>query len=223
MKVFKWVTIDNVVEKRYKIFSNGKLFDTKYNKYLAGHINKGYLRVTLMQSDKKQKSYYIHVLVACMFHGDHRSDLTVNHKNGKLDNSSEQLEWLTYRENIKHAIDNNLIKNKKMTSESDVHEICRRLELGWGGLEISKDMNIKLPTVYGVRSGLNWVDISSKYNFSKRNPYIKLTETIVHKLCMDIKNCVPLSEISSKHNVNYTTLGSIKQGKTWRHISNLYL
>ena len=44
---FKMIDIDNVVHGRYYISEFAKLYDLKYKRYIIGHVNKGYLRVTL--------------------------------------------------------------------------------------------------------------------------------------------------------------------------------
>ena len=52
-------------------------------------------------------------MVAEAFIENIHNAITINHKDGnKLNNSIENLEWLTDSENLKHAIDNCLLKTK---------------------------------------------------------------------------------------------------------------
>lgn len=55
-------------------------------------------------SNKGRKNHYIHRLVAIHFLENKNNYLEVNHKNGnKSDNKSENLEWVTRNQNMKHA------------------------------------------------------------------------------------------------------------------------
>lgn len=76
-------------------------------------------------------------------------------------------------------------------------------------------------SIYSIRDGSNWEDISSQYNISRTN-YNKLDENIVHKICQMIKNEISLTSISDKLNIKYSTIGSIKQKVSWKEISDQY-
>lgn len=219
----KEIIIDNVIRERYFITIYGELYDLKYKRYITGHVNKGYLRVTLMCDNNKQKSYYIHVLVKCIYDKDMRLNMTVNHEDGdKLNNRLENLTWMTYRNNLKHAIDTGLIKDKSMLTEDVVHKICNMLQDGYIVKDIARQLHLNKATIFGVRSGFNWEDISSQYVFDKRDKYIKLDENKVESICKDISLGLNLKQISDKYDAKYSTIGSIKQKITWKHISDKY-
>jgi len=74
--------------------------------------------------DGKPKDWLLHRVVCCAFYGMPEGEktgsqrITVNHKDGnRYNNNIENLEWITLKENIKHAYKNGLYKNTQ-------HEIC---------------------------------------------------------------------------------------------------
>lgn len=70
----------------------------------------GYLRVDLSKKGQK-KRFPIHRLVAIAFIPNPEKKEQVNHENGdKLDNSLENLNWMTRKENISHAYKTGLVK-----------------------------------------------------------------------------------------------------------------
>lgn len=69
----------------------------------------GYLRVTL-SVDGKRRNLFVHHLIAEAFHGPRPDGLQLNHRNGiKTDNRPENLEYVTAKENMQHAIRTGLI------------------------------------------------------------------------------------------------------------------
>ena len=88
---------------------------TKREKLLKPILQKdGYLGVNLMKNGKR-KRHRIHRLVAETFLSNKNNFPIINHKNGiKTDNKANNLEWCTSKYNTKHAINNGLIKIKKV-------------------------------------------------------------------------------------------------------------
>ena len=95
---------------RYLIDSCGMIYDTKYNnrKICMWIDNTGYLQCNLYNGNNKVYRR-VHRLIAETFIPNPYNLPQVNHKDGnKLNNTIENLEWVSNSENTKHAYDNNL-------------------------------------------------------------------------------------------------------------------
>lgn len=69
----------------------------------------GYYRVTLCRGGRKNQQY-LHRLIAIHFISNPENKPQINHKDGdKLNNSVDNLEWVTAKENTVHAYKNDLI------------------------------------------------------------------------------------------------------------------
>ena len=109
-----WKTIDGF-EGRYDVSNLGRvraMFDSR--QWKSGRLltlqldRKGYQVVGLQTQHFTKKMAKVHRLVMAAFHGN--DDRTVNHKDGnKANNNLENLEYLTLKENIRHAHASGLI------------------------------------------------------------------------------------------------------------------
>jgi hypothetical protein len=100
-------------------------------------INGGYKQVTL-QKDGKRKSVLVHRLVAEMFIENFSGLPQVNHKDGdKTNNSVENLEWCSAKENMIHSVKNRIrtdcklveqisLEGKLLTTFDSLHEAERK-------------------------------------------------------------------------------------------------
>jgi len=72
-----------------------------------------YLGVNLRLPKQKQKTFYVHRLVASTFINNLKRRRTVNHIDGQKDNNFVgNLEWATDEENLRHAVKNGLLRNR---------------------------------------------------------------------------------------------------------------
>lgn len=130
---------------------------THHDVYLTiGRFNTGYARVVISK-DGKPYSKSVHRLVAEAFIPNPENKPTVNHKDAnKLNNSVDNLEWATWKENMTHAIAHNLITRVKKQVEcvetGELFESCTAAALSKGVQDcssIAKCLKGKAQTAYG--------------------------------------------------------------------------
>lgn len=112
----------------YKISNLGNLYSYHHKKILAVNLNNtGYRIKTLYDGKTKRKvPMLVHRLVMMTFVNEPPDDKPyINHKDGnKLNNSVDNLEWCSAKENIDHAWKTGLMnieKSKAYYSSDDCH------------------------------------------------------------------------------------------------------
>ena len=128
------------------------------------------------------KTYYvlIHRLVALMFIPNPDNKPEVNHKDGiKKNNYVWNLEWMTSRENIRHAYEHNLRKIRRgeeigdnKFTEKMVHKVCKLLVKNKLTIkQISEKTGVSYNMVRHIKNHKSWKHISSQYDFSNYDKY----------------------------------------------------
>lgn len=101
---------NRIIQRTYK---SGKVVVQPligHNIKLSKNIKTGYLECNLCK-DGLTHTKAVHRLVAETFIPNPDNKPQVNHKDGnKLNNNVDNLEWCTAAENVRHAIDNNLLQ-----------------------------------------------------------------------------------------------------------------
>lgn len=107
----EWKQINNF--ENYEISNLGNVRNFKTKKIISKQKMGNYLTTKLYNiKTKKMKLQNIHRLVAETFIENKENKKCVNHKDGnKLNNSVNNLEWVSYQENTKHAFENGLQKS----------------------------------------------------------------------------------------------------------------
>ena len=145
----------------------------KYSAYGYGYIlnpkptRRGYLRVTLRNRGQRRTTF-IHVLVLEAFVSPRPEGTVANHKNcNKVDNCVENLEWITQRENVKHAIRNDHFfmprgeqhGESKLTADQ-VRQIRHRYAQGdYTQQEIANDYSVSDVLISRIVNHKNWKHI----------------------------------------------------------------
>lgn len=117
------------------------------------------------------KAHYIHREVAKAFIPNPENKPEVNHINGDTDdNSVENLEWASEKENSNHAVDTGLTLTgedcpwAKVTKEF-VEKVCSLLELGYENKEIRAITGIDPRRLSKIKHRKQWKQVSEKYDF----------------------------------------------------------
>lgn len=148
------------LERRINSSVGTRVVKPQYKKYFIN--DKGYYTVNLSLKGKN-KTISVHRIVSKAFIPNPENKPAVNHKDmNKLNNSLENLEWVTYQENTNHALENhslghNLFKyhNTNNAIKRGIKKIrCVELDKVFdSAVEACKQLNLNTPTL--VRSSAN--------------------------------------------------------------------
>jgi len=167
----------------YSVSSDGVVWSNYTGKPVTEQITKsspttkrgtGYHRVELRKNGKPKK-FFVHRLVALAFiPNDNPEANSVNHKNGnKSDNSVENLEWVTHRQNVDHAVETGLqLKGEAVGTsiyeEQMVHKACQMITRGDLSLQdISDETGLGYATVSDLKNRRSWKHIVEQYDYDK--------------------------------------------------------
>lgn len=132
-------------------------------------LRKGYRRVVILNANFKKSSRQVSRLVAIEFLNPDPDRPFVNHKNGiKCDDRIENLEWVTQKENVRHAYDVLGVKNlvgeahgmSKLTDQS-VREIRNLLQQDLKQRDIARMFNINQRVIWMIKHNLAWRHVTS--------------------------------------------------------------
>jgi hypothetical protein len=150
-------------ENLYEVNSCGKVRNAKTHKELKGKINNAsYKRISLCK-DGKSRYWLLHRLVAIAFIENSENKPIVNHKNGNtLDNTTENLEWVTHKENMEHASKTGLLIRDKTTIPV-INEIKEMLLAGNKANKIMAKIGITSHREYGKLRQRAVKEMTGKY------------------------------------------------------------
>lgn len=112
MEPKKYLDYDN-----YLVYPDGRVYSLYKKDFLTPTLRNGYLTVMLYK-DKKPKRFSVHRLVAGCFIPNPQNYETVNHKDeNKLNNHIDNLEWMSFENNVKYSQNNAIQMLDKDTGE----------------------------------------------------------------------------------------------------------
>lgn len=156
----------------YMVSNVGEIRGKRGNILRKDKLDVGYYRINGYHNNPIKLS--IHREVAKAFIPNPENKPMVNHINGnKLCNWVENLEWVTHQENMRHAVETNLIDLKgtrhpeNVYSEKQIIDACHMLSDKSNRLiDIERSTGINRSILYSIRTGRSWSHISSKYGLS---------------------------------------------------------
>lgn len=166
------------VNGSYSVSNFGRIRNDKRNRILSGSLHQdGYIFVTLFG-----KQQPLHRLVALAFCDGASENKVVNHKDGnKQNNFASNLEWVTQRENVEHAMCNDLqpkgMAGYKGKFTAEQRDEIKRL---WDAGEMSKREIAKL---YGVSHTCICDIVNDKYKYAEKvNLFEEVARPVVDML-----------------------------------------
>lgn len=170
----------------HEIDIKGNVRNKRSGNILKGSVSKLGYKVVGIKLNTKNHTLKIHRLLAENFLPEPSEELKkfcsenypykvcVNHKDGnKLNNSIENLEWCTHKQNTQHAWETGLISKPKgeknpraKLSECLVHDLCKFYEEGGMPQEAITKFNISRQQATKIRAGFSWKHIWKQYDIS---------------------------------------------------------
>jgi predicted DNA-binding protein YlxM (UPF0122 family) len=218
---------------------NGKFWA---NRICKQHICGEYLAIRLSNPHKKiSKEIHLHRLLAVAFIPNPENKPCVNHKNlNKLDNSINNLEWVTFKENTNHAINNSACKHlfgknhwQSKFTQQQVDEIRDKwLFKKITSPKLAEEYNVSESCIQYIVSNKNWVNpeygilLNSLYKdrqyFHSRgenNPTSILNEKQVLEIREKyITNNFTKAQLARDYKVSESAIYCLLDGRTWKHI-----
>lgn len=146
-----------IIYDKYRVYSDGRIIAHQTGKEIKQNkINSGYLAVRLNKMKGQQDRWLVHRLVAHVFIGPCPKGLQVNHVDGNKENNNIiNLEYVTKKENIRHARLLGLMPKqcyRKLTDE-EVKDIKTLIEIK-NKYKTKIIDNRMISKIFGVTSGM---------------------------------------------------------------------
>ena len=215
-------------EDRYKCSSDSQIYSLISNTTLKPGVGaRGYLQVVLYK-DGKRSTRGVHSIVSLVFLGKRPDGMHVNHKDcDKMNNNLENLEYVTPKRNVEHAIENGLRntlgeKNQSsILSNEDIPAIRKMLSDGkLTRKQIAEKYNVSIATIFNIASGRNWDSVEGgtclDLGYRPRNDMDENTVREIRRLVASGK--YTQQEIANIFNVCRSSISAIKNRKVWRDI-----
>ncbi|ADP02410.1 HNH endonuclease [Salmonella phage PVPSE1] len=208
-----WKSIENF--DGYEVSDKGEVRG-KRGSIIKPDTSGRYYRVSLCREGIVTR-WMVHRLVAFAFLEPIEGKPYVNHKNGdKTDNSVDNLEWVTQRENQDHAVLTSLcprgeeIWTSKVT-ESEVLQIAETLQLELPVSEVARRFSVPFRIVKRIKYRETWEWLTSEYEFFSGRPKLTLLSGERQQIYDLLKYGFPSREVAKMFGVSKTTVLNIKR------------
>ena len=160
----KPITVYNLKPNYYFATEDGKIISAYQGKELTYSLDKnGYARPSFVNQEGKRIRVHAHRLILATFNPvEGWENLEVNHKDGnKLNNSLDNLEWVSTKENIHHAWSHGLAQGgekhgRATMTEAMAIEALERHKNGEKVAKIARDLGVGRQAVSKLVNGDTW-------------------------------------------------------------------
>lgn len=153
-------------ETNYEVSKWGLVRNITTKKILAKNTSwNGYHSITLSLGARgKRRKFMLHRMVAELFLENTNSLPEVNHKDAdKTNNSWDNLEWVSRADNIKHAIENNLMVVFKGENHGcaklTVEKVLEIKKSNKPTIDLAEFYGLSIRQIQRIRSGHGWKHI----------------------------------------------------------------
>jgi hypothetical protein len=218
-EIWKPLSINNL----YEVSSNGNIRNAKTLKQKVFDLNKLKLtktriRITnIINENGDKRGFYLHRLIAMTFIPNPDNLEEVNHKNGDpYDNRSDNLEWITRVDNMKHFHDSNKFSKKYMRKLLCIDKETGTLQTTYKCideyLEITKDTirHGKLYTILNNNGEDGEYDLGNNKILKYEKPIV--LEPVNTECCWKTISEAPMYEVSNTGLVKHSRLNRVVKG-----------
>lgn len=204
--------------------SKGSLFEIQQS------VNRKYYSVKLSHEGYR-KHCFVHRLMAEAHVPNPENKDYVNHIDGdKLNNSIENLEWVTFAENIQHSFETGLNKGligeengRALLNDDQVVEIYKRLQKGERSIDLALEFGVEQTTIGKIKRKRLWKHITDSLDdiyIKPKSP--RADETKIHEICKMLECGILPTPISKDLNVPVDLVYDIKRRKGFKEITSSY-
>jgi hypothetical protein len=150
----------------YTVYSDGRIFVKRKNKFINGTDHQGYRRFKII-IDNELKSLLGHRIVAITFLPNPDNLAEVNHIDGnRANNNLSNLEWVSREGNQQHAFKTGLNSNKgskngrAQMNETTAREMYLHLLSGKTITELNKEYGYHKSALSKLKARVNWYEIT---------------------------------------------------------------
>lgn len=163
----EWLTHENFPD--FFVSNYGRIKSKERNKLMFTRVHEKYVDCRISNKEGKKSSPRVHKLVAELFVPNPHNLPVVNHIDGnRMNNRADNLEWVTYKQNTKHAVNLGLVgKASRKLTEELAHDICRKLESGMSIREIVETNPLYTKSIVEkIRQHQRWKHVSQHYKWN---------------------------------------------------------